>query len=455
MTEELFQHAPCGLVRTVDGVILDANDTILAWLGRDRETFVGTLLQQHLDAGSRLFFETRHTPVLLLSGTVRDASLTMLRADGSPLPVLLNSTVHDGAVHTAIFDAGARADYERELVEARRAAEASEMRVRVLQASSSAFVSSSTEEQVCVALFAAATEAFGATATGVFLLDDAGEYNLVAGQHPLDGALPRSAPRASDAALLEEKTMTVSVRDADGPYSALALALRAHRLDSVTIIPLLRNGVSIGVLACFFARERAFDAEYADLQAALSRQAALAISRVRLQKELERLALHDQLTGLDNRKLILENVHTAVTRARLTSRPVSVVFLDLDGFKRVNDELGHQAGDAVLQEAAARIRSEVRHADSVGRYGGDEFVAICEDADRDAAAAVADRIREAVARPYAGLPDGYGVTASVGVAIYTPSDAPEPSDDELIGLADDAMYIAKSAGKDRVTFLHH
>lgn len=456
--EELYRHAPCGLVvSAADGTILEANDTIIGWLGIARDAFVGSRLTDHLDSGSKLFFETRHSPLLALQGEVREVSLTILRADATSLPILVNSVIRgdDGNVHTAIFDASERAAYERELLGARRLAESSEVRVRVLQASSSAFVSSTTEEEICGALLAAATEAFAATATGVFLLDDDNEFVLMAGVHPLEGLLPKNAPRASDEALDVERTITVSVRDENTRYTALVAGLRARRLDSVSIIPLLRNGVPIGVLACFFARERQFDTEFADLQVALSRQAAQAILRVRLQKELEHLALHDQLTGLANRKLILETVTAAVERALSTGSPLSVVFLDLDGFKGINDQLGHSAGDSVLNQIGARIRSGVRHDDAVGRYGGDEFVAICEDADREAAAAIADRIRRAVAQPLHGIPSEFSVTASVGVALYVPADGVTPTNDELLSLADSAMYLAKSAGKDRVAFLHH
>lgn len=453
--EGLYRAAPCGLVvATADGVVTEANDTMTAWLGTARDAFVGSRLVDHLDAGSRLFYETRHAPALALRGEVREVAMTMVRSDGTPLAVLVNSVVLGGDVHSAVFDASERAEYEKDLLAARRLAEASEVRVRVLQASSTAFVSSTSEEQICEALLASADEAFSATATGVFLLDDDGDYVLKAGVHPLDGLLPRSAPRASDAALIEDKTITVSVRDARGPYTALVSALRAQRLDSVSVIPLLRGGMPIGVLACFFAREQQFDDQFSDLQAALSRQAAQAIVRVRLQRELERLALHDQLTGLANRKLLLETVQEAIGRAVLLGSPLSVVFLDLDGFKSINDELGHAAGDSVLEQAAARIRAGVRHDDTVGRYGGDEFVAVCEDADLEAAASVASRIRDAVGRPLEGVPAGYLVTASVGVVVYTPGEGAQPTNDELLNLADSAMYLAKSAGKDRVSFVH-
>ena len=164
--EELYRSAPCGLiVTTADGTITEANDTIIAWIGTERAALVGSKLTDYLDAGSRLFFETRHAPVLALQGEVQDVSLTMIRADGKPIAVLINSAVRGdaGDVHTAVFDATARAEYEKELLGARRIAESSEIRVRVLQQSSNAFVGSTTEEEICDALLSAAKEAFSPT----------------------------------------------------------------------------------------------------------------------------------------------------------------------------------------------------------------------------------------------------------------------------------------------------
>jgi diguanylate cyclase (GGDEF)-like protein len=206
----------------------------------------------------------------------------------------------------------------------------------------------------------------------------------------------------------------------------------------------------LGVLACFFALRRDFDDHYLALQASLARQASQALVRVRLQLELERLALHDQLTGLANRELLQQTVSNAIDLAGAAGTPVSVVFLDLDGFKRINDELGHVVGDAVLKEVGERIRRGVRQFDTVGRYGGDEFVAVCEDADEASAFSIADRIRQQVALPFGEIPQGYSVTASVGVVTWEPTQQSSPSNDQLLSLADSAMYEAKSAGKDLV-----
>ena len=454
--EALYRQAPCGLlVLTAEGMITEVNDALPVWLDISRERMIGSSFTDYLDSGNRIFYETRHVPLLRLQGEVREVSLGLTRADGTTVAVLLNSvTLPDGGVHMAVFDASVRAEYERELLAARRIAESSEVRVRVLQSSSSAFVSSTNEEQICAALAASANEAFVATATAVFLIDGDGEFVLTAGTNPVEGLVPRGEATASRAALALGATLTVSVRDADGPYARVAEVLRERRLDSVSIIPLLRETEPIGVLACFFARMREFDTHFTDLQVALSRLAAQAIVRVRLQHELERLASHDQLTGLANRTFLLETVEGAIERSVIVGNPLSVVFLDLDGFKGINDQFGHAAGDSVLVQVAGRIRRAVRHEDAVGRYGGDEFVAVCEDADAASAASIAERIRNLVNEPLEGVPPGSLVSASVGVVVYTPSQGTPPTNDELLSIADDAMYLSKSAGKDRVSFLN-
>ncbi|MDQ4138483.1 MAG: PAS domain-containing protein, partial [Actinomycetota bacterium] len=141
--QDLYEHAPCGyLTVTLDGVVMRANATFCDWIGRPKEDVVGASLESMLRAGSRLFYETRYLPTLRLSGQVREAVLELERGDGGTLPALVNSVVVEppggGAtlIRTAIFDASGRRDYERELLEARRAAERNETRVRLLQEAS-------------------------------------------------------------------------------------------------------------------------------------------------------------------------------------------------------------------------------------------------------------------------------------------------------------------------------
>jgi diguanylate cyclase (GGDEF)-like protein/PAS domain S-box-containing protein len=167
-----------------------------------------------------------------------------------------------------------------------------------------------------------------------------------------------------------------------------------------------------------------------------------------LADQLHHLALHDPLTDLPNRALILDRVERALVRARRHHTPIAVLFLDLDGFKAVNDTYGHAAGDALLQAVGARLSATVRDADTVGRLGGDEFVVLAEDSSLDAGPEmIAERLRDVLAEPF-HLDGPRRLTvhaqASIGIAVGLRAGA-----DELLRDADVALYAAKDAGKDR------
>jgi two-component system cell cycle response regulator len=162
-------------------------------------------------------------------------------------------------------------------------------------------------------------------------------------------------------------------------------------------------------------------------------------------KMLESLALNDPLTGLANRRLLADRISMALVHARRNKSAMAVVYLDLDGFKQINDTLGHGAGDVLLKMVAGRLVETVREEDTVARLGGDEFIiALWHVSGTDYAAMVALRVLEAVSHPYGIEGHTVSITTSAGVGIY-PVHGEDA--DTLMKSADLALYEAKRAGK--------
>jgi len=160
---------------------------------------------------------------------------------------------------------------------------------------------------------------------------------------------------------------------------------------------------------------------------------------------LESLALNDPLTGLANRRLLAERMSMAIAHARRNKNAMAVVYLDLDGFKQINDTLGHGAGDILLKMVAGRLVAMVREVDTVARVGGDEFIlALWHVSGTDNAAKVAAKVIEAVSQPYAIEGHTVSITTSAGVAVY-PVHGKDA--ETLMKSADLALYEAKHAGK--------
>lgn len=200
-----------------------------------------------------------------------------------------------------------------------------------------------------------------------------------------------------------------------------------------------------GSLTVYSSRPRAFSRYEISFLEAVANVVASALTRRHIEEELRRQAMHDHLTGLPNRVLVKHQLTSALARLARRRGSVSVLFVDLDNFKLVNDTLGHSAGDAVVASTAIRITRSARTTDTVARLGGDEFVVICEDADDAAASALAERIRGAVSAPIELDTQTVSVTASIG---YVVTDDPGVSADDLLAEADMAMYEAKQSGKD-------
>jgi diguanylate cyclase (GGDEF)-like protein/PAS domain S-box-containing protein len=172
--------------------------------------------------------------------------------------------------------------------------------------------------------------------------------------------------------------------------------------------------------------------------------------RKRVHERIEQLAHHDFLTKLPNRALFKDRLERAMAMAERNEGRVAVLFLDLDGFKAINDELGHDAGDMLLCEIARRITGAIRHSDTVARAGGDEFTVILNEiGSQEDVSAVAGKIRDVISLPFRIAGRERRIGASIGIAIF-PDHA--RAHDELLRAADAAMYVAKQAGKNAFRF---
>ena len=179
-------------------------------------------------------------------------------------------------------------------------------------------------------------------------------------------------------------------------------------------------------------------------------QAELLSAREALREQ----ATKDSLTHLWNRSSIFEILCRELARGQRERAPVGVVMVDLDHFKSINDNYGHFAGDAVLCEAARRMQNAVRQYDSIGRYGGEEFLILLSGCDEESSMCQAERMRKQLAQVQLSLQEStIGITASFGVTTALPGQSWTP--EELIHKADEALYLAKRRGRNRVEYLAH
>jgi two-component system, cell cycle response regulator len=269
------------------------------------------------------------------------------------------------------------------------------------------------------------------------------ERMLELGDIELDVAHVRTLAEAK--AFLSESRATCILLD-------LTLPDAAH-LDGLMEIRHVAPGIPVVVVTADSDVSRGIKAVQAGAQdylvkgemdsAHLCRSVRYAIERARSDLLLSHRALHDALTGLPNRLLFLDRATYAMAQSERDKSVTAVFFLDLDGFKSVNDRLGHGAGDAVLKGVASRLLAWVRPGDVVSRFGGDEFAALVRDVKgTDVAVRIADRLAEAVCEPLSLRGEEVSVSPSIGIALAHARERPE----QLIERADQAMYSAKRAG---------
>jgi diguanylate cyclase (GGDEF)-like protein len=230
-----------------------------------------------------------------------------------------------------------------------------------------------------------------------------------------------------------------------GATGAVLLAVLQGRTqpEEMIEIPLLTTIlVMVFIIASFRAKtQRELEREHRALKQALGERQAL-------EEALLRQAFYDRLTGLPNRALLFDRLQQTFLEAVRHRMAIALLFVDLDGFKSVNDRFGHAIGDGLLMEVAKRILSVVRQEDTVARLGGDEFTVLVKDpSSLEVAMDLANRILERISEPYQMSDLNIIISASIGVSMsYPKGDQPE----DLLREADHAMYQAKSSGKSKI-----
>jgi diguanylate cyclase (GGDEF)-like protein/PAS domain S-box-containing protein len=240
-------------------------------------------------------------------------------------------------------------------------------------------------------------------------------------------------------------TYDTQVDDNWAAYRGLADQLRVRSCWSM---PIVSSGQSVlGTLGVHGPVPRLPDDVAMEVLGRAARIAAIAIERHQAEERIHHLALYDQLTGLANRTLLSDRLQAAIRHSERSGGELALLFIDLDGFKPINDAHGHDAGDAVLETLGRRLQAVLRGSDTAARIGGDEFVILAEGTHgREDAVLIAEKVLQEINSPITWHGSPLGVGASIGIALY-PQHAQDA--DTLLTSADNAMYSAKQRGKNQ------
>jgi diguanylate cyclase (GGDEF)-like protein/PAS domain S-box-containing protein len=415
-----LDQLPCPVVLTsASGRVVQVNAELARVAGGEPGHWLGQQIDALMPPASRIFLQTHVWPMLYREGSVREIHLYLRGAQGQRMPVMVNCDRRDGADGPnylwVLFVANQRSQFEAELLAARQRADQA---IAELQLAHSAV--NNTAEGIAV------TDATGVvlsvnpalqTITGYGAAELIGHKLQTLQKDPDDAAQRASVEKALAASGAHRGEVWVRRKDGE-PFPAW---------QTVTRIPPSAGVPERRVVVVHDITERQRDDE-----------------------RLRHLAFHDPLTDLPNRALLLDRLNQLLVRTEREGRSLAVLYLDLDGFKGVNDSLGHAAGDELLRETARRLLQLVRRSDTVARMGGDEFVILIDNPSHSSEVElVAQRVIEALGTPFVLRHATVGISTSVGI---TWARQQWVNGEHLMHRADQALYAAKLSGKNTYRF---
>ncbi|MBC7415496.1 MAG: diguanylate cyclase [Herminiimonas sp.] len=412
-----FNQLPCPvLVTDHKGLVQTVNANLLQLIGENAQVWVSHSMDAMFSIASRIFLQTHVWPMLLRDAQVQEIQLQMINGASEKIPVLLNcqkSTQADVDCYVWIFFiTRERNRYEQALLEARQSAD--------------------TANRLTASVFDAITESIMVTDANFVILSVNPAFTSLTGYLAKD-------------AIGQNARILKSARHDVAFFAAMYDELRANKLwkgevwcqrkDSSQYLQRL----SITVMSNDAGEVIRYVGVFDDITEQWSKD-----------QLVRHMALHDPLSGLPNRSLLMERLAQLIAMSNRESRRIALMYIDLDGFKLVNDTWGHGMGDKVLQAVSTRLVDLLRTTDAVARIGGDEFVILLDNLEsRDNVATVASRIIDVVNAPMVFDENTVHVGASIGIAIFQNDGK---TADALIKDADDAMYAAKLAGKNAFRF---
>lgn len=314
-------------------------------------------------------------------------------------------------------------------------------------------------EAILRTLLQSVSEFLAPDAWGLLLKKDGQyAYRILYNEPSIDRTIPIH-PESKLVHLITQKRKSVLWYRQDNPEMALSKEeAQLFPTDALSMIacPLYLSRSDLGIIIAWQkgkAESMAFSQEQVELLKIVSDFAAVAIQNAHNFRRIQELTIRDDLTGLANFRQMQSVIKQEFIRSQRYHKSFSLVFIDLDHFKKVNDEHGHLIGSAVLVEVAELILQQIRKVDIAARYGGDEFVVLLPETQKDAGFLIAERIRSAIEAHVFQTEKGLALklTASLGVAAF-PEDASQS--EEILSLADKAMYEAKASSRNKVVAVY-